>query len=181
MLQIRLSGSGGQGLILAGIILAEAAIQDGNLAIQSQSYGPEARGGSSKSEVLISDRPIHFPKVTKPDLVLAMTQDAVNKYAFDLSGEGVLITDTTFVKTVPDSIVKHYPLPITQTAKTSLGRDLFANIISLGAIIALTEATSFASITRAVLAKVPAGTGELNKQALELGSSLIQKRLIGGL
>lgn len=174
MLEMRLSGSGGQGLILAGIILAEAAILDGKLAIQSQSYGPEARGGSSKSEVLISDSPIHFPKVTKPNLVLAMTQDAVNKYAVDLPDDGILITDTTFVKDVPANIKNIYQLPITATAKESLGRDLFANIVALGTIVALTEAVSFDSITKAVLSRVPAGTEKLNKQALELGTALIK-------
>lgn len=174
MLEMRLSGSGGQGLILGGIILAEAAILDGKLAIQSQSYGPEARGGSSKSEVLISNKPIHFPKVTKPNLVLAMTQDAVNKYSVDLPSDGILITDTTFVKEIPANIKNVYQLPITETAKQNLGRDLFANIVALGAIVALTEGVSFDSITKAVLSRVPAGTENLNKQALELGTSLIQ-------
>ncbi len=173
MIEMRLSGSGGQGLILAGIILAEAAILDKKLAIQSQSYGPEARGGSSKSEVLISDKPIHFPKVTEPNLVLAMTQDAVDKYAADLPPDGILITDTTFVKQIPENAKKVYQLPITQTAKKNLGKELFANIVALGAIVAVTEAVSFDSITKAVLSRVPAGTENLNKQALELGTSLI--------
>lgn len=173
MLEMRLSGSGGQGLILGGIILAEAAILDGKLAIQSQSYGPEARGGSSKSEVLISDKPIHFPKVTRPNLVLAMTQDAVNKYSADLPADGVLITDTTFVKEIPANVKNVYQLPITETAKHNLGRDLFANIVALGAIVALTKAVSFESITKAVLSRVPAGTEDLNRKALELGTALI--------
>ena len=85
--EFRLSGTGGQGLILAGIILAEAALLDGKLAIQSQSYGPEARGGASKSEVIISDEAIHFPKVTKPGVLLAMSQDACDKYSHDLDKE----------------------------------------------------------------------------------------------
>ena len=92
--ELRLSGTGGQGLILAGIILAEAALLDGKLAIQSQSYGPEARGGSSKSEVMISEEAIHFPKVTEPNLLLAMSQEAANKYSTDLSPESILVTDS---------------------------------------------------------------------------------------
>ena len=100
--ELRLSGTGGQGLILAGIILAEAALLDGKLAIQSQSYGPEARGGSSKSEVIISEDAIHFPKVTKPDLLLAMSQEAANKYSHDLTKDSVMITDSLFVSEVPD-------------------------------------------------------------------------------
>ena len=103
-----------------------------------------------------------------------MTQDAVNKYAVDLPDDGILITDTTFVKDVPANIKNIYQLPITATAKESLGRDLFANIVALGTIVALTEAVSFDSITKAVLSRVPAGTEKLNKQALELGTALIK-------
>lgn len=174
MLQMRLSGTGGQGLILAGIILAEAAILDDKLAIQSQSYGPEARGGSSKSEVLISDKPIHFPKVTKPDLVLAMSQEATTKYTTDLEAGGILIIDTTFVKDIPANAQKVYKLPITEKAKTEIGKPLFANIIALGAIVALTNCVSIESITNAVLNRVPKGTEELNKRALEVGMALAQ-------
>lgn len=175
MLEIRLSGTGGQGLILAGIILAEAALLDGKLAIQSQSYGPEARGGSSKSEVIISSNPIHYPKVTSPNVVLAMSQEATTKYTNDLPSDGILITDSMFVKDVPAHINKIYELPITETAKNELGKTLFANIIALGAITALTNIVSADSLTRAVLNRVPKGTEEINKKALELGMKLIKK------
>ena len=94
--ELRLSGTGGQGLITAGIILAEAALLDGKLAIQSQSYGPEARGGASKAEVIISDEAIHFPKVTDPNLLLAMSQEAATKYSHDLTAGSVMITDSLF-------------------------------------------------------------------------------------
>lgn len=174
MYEMRLSGSGGQGLILAGIILAEAALLDGKLAIQSQSYGPEARGGASKSEVLISDRPIHYPKVTKPNLVLAMTQEAVNKYTKDLPADGILVIDTTFVKEVPNHVKKVYKLAITEESAAKLGKILFANIIALGAIAGITGIVSMESLTKAVLHRVPAGTEEVNKKALDLGASLIQ-------
>ena len=173
--ELRLSGSGGQGLILAGIILAEAALLDGKLAIQSQSYGPEARGGSSKSEVIISDEEIYFPKVTKPNLVLVMSQEAAQKYVDDLSDAGVLVTDSLFVKDLPASFKgKVYELPITHTAKTELGKALFANIIALGAIVKLTGLVSEASIIKAVLNRVPKGTEEVNEKAIKLGMSLIK-------
>ena len=173
--ELRLSGSGGQGLILAGIILAEAALLDGKLAIQSQSYGPEARGGSSKSEVIISDEEIYFPKVTKPNLVLVMSQEAAKKYVDDLSDAGVLVTDSLFVKDLPTSFKgKVYELPITHTAKTELGKALFANIIALGAIVKLTGLVSEASIIKAVLNRVPKGTEEVNEKAIKLGMSLIK-------
>src|SRR5512139_2762594 len=96
--EIRLSGSGGQGLILAGVILAEAAgIHDGKYVCQTQSYGPEARGGASKAEVIISDEEIDYPKAMKPDLLLAMNQRSCDTYLFDLKPNGVLVVDSTFV------------------------------------------------------------------------------------
>lgn len=173
MFELRLSGSGGQGIILGGIILAEAALLDGKLAIQSQSYGPEARGGSSKSEVIIADRLIHFPKVMKPDLVLAMTQEALNKYTVDLPSDKLLIIDTTFVKVVPERFQNVHRLPITEFVKNHLGKDLFANIVALGAIVALTKVVSRESIAKAVLGRVPAGTEAVNQRALDAGIALI--------
>ncbi|WP_371376421.1 2-oxoacid:acceptor oxidoreductase family protein [Sporomusa aerivorans] len=169
MMEVRLSGSGGQGLILAGIILAEAAIADGKEAVQSQSYGPEARGGSSKSEVIISDHQIHYPKVTNPDLLLAMTQEALNKYGTDLQEDGLLVIDTTFVREVPEKYKNVHAVPITQLAKEKCGRELFANIVALGTITKLTNSVSFAALEKAVLARVPKGTEEMNKLALQIG------------
>ncbi|HIU63890.1 MAG TPA: 2-oxoacid:acceptor oxidoreductase family protein [Candidatus Avacidaminococcus intestinavium] len=172
--ELRLSGTGGQGLILAGIILAEAALLDGKLAIQSQSYGPEARGGASKSEVIIADTDIHFPKVTNPNLLLAMSQEAALKYSDDLNKEGILVTDSLFVSQLPHHLGKVYELPITHTAKECLGKALFSNIIALGAIVKLTGIVSEESIVKAVLHRVPAGTEEINKKAIQLGMELIK-------
>jgi 2-oxoglutarate ferredoxin oxidoreductase subunit gamma len=169
MMEVRLSGSGGQGLILAGIILAEAAIGDGKEAVQSQSYGPEARGGSSKSEVIISDRQIYYPKVTNPDLLLAMTQESLNKYGADLKEDGLLVIDTTFVREVPEKFKNVHSVPITQLAKEKCGRELFANIVALGTITKLTGSVSFAALEKAVLARVPKGTEEMNRLALQIG------------
>lgn len=169
---MRLSGSGGQGLITLGIIIAEAAILDGKLAVQSQSYGPEARGGASKAEVIISDRAIHYPKVLNPELVLAMTQEATNKYTKDLVEDGVLIIDTTYVTEIPANVKKVYRLPITEACTKELGRALFANIVACGVIVAMTKAVSKESALKAVLARVPKGTEEINTKAFELGISL---------
>ena len=166
--ELRLSGTGGQGLITAGIILAEAALLDGKLAIQSQSYGPEARGGASKAEVIISDEAIHFPKVTDPNLLLAMSQEAATKYSHDLTAGSVMITD------VPYFGGKVYELPITHSAKEVLGKALFANIIALGALVKLTGIVSEESLVKAVLNRVPKGTEEKNKQALQVGMDLIK-------
>lgn len=176
MQQLRLSGTGGQGLILGGIILAEAALMDGKLAVQSQSYGPEARGGSSKSEVIISDKVIHFPKITTPDVVLAMSQAACKKYTTDLTEAGILITDSMFVQELPAcQYSKVYELPITQTAQEQLGKALFANIVALGAIVKITGVVSIESLTKAVLARVPKGTEEINQKAIHLGIGLVKE------
>src|SRR5512136_1327867 len=110
--EIRFSGAGGQGLILAGVIMAEAAsIFEGIQAVQSQSYGPEARGGASKSEVIISDGPIDYPKVTKCDALLAMTQEAADKYSSDLKEGGVLLIDSEFVPRPPKGNFKMVAFP----------------------------------------------------------------------
>ncbi|MEA5092728.1 MAG: 2-oxoacid:acceptor oxidoreductase family protein, partial [Acidaminococcaceae bacterium] len=118
---------------------------------------------------------IYFPKVTKPNLVLVMSQEAAKKYVDDLSDAGVLVTDSLFVKDLPTSFKgKVYELPITHTAKTELGKALFANIIALGAIVKLTGLVTEASIIKAVLNRVPKGTEEVNEKAIKLGMSLIK-------
>lgn len=172
MKQIVLTGTGGQGLILAGIILAEAAVLDGKQAIQTQSYGPEARGGASRAEVLISDQPIDYPKVLKADTLLAMSQEAFNKFADHIGAGGSLVVDSTFVRELKETKAKLIALPITRAAKEQLGRDMFANIIALGAIVGLTGTVSRESLVAAVLARVPKGTEDKNRQAIDIGFKL---------
>ncbi|PLX85678.1 MAG: 2-oxoglutarate ferredoxin oxidoreductase subunit gamma [Desulfuromonas sp.] len=168
--EIRFSGAGGQGLITAGIILAEAAsIIEGKNAVQSQSYGPEARGGASKSEVIISDEPIDYPKATVVDACLAMTQEAADKYAVGIKAGGVLLLDTDFVPNEPKGDFKVYKMPIMRTAQDEIGRAIVANVVALGAMIALTDVVSKEAGEKAVLAKVPEAFLELNKKAFNLG------------
>ena len=166
--QLRLSGSGGQGVITAAIILAAAAVDEGKEAVQSQSYGPEARGGASKSEVIIDDAPIYHPHVIVPDLVLAMTQKAADKYYKDLNPDGLLVLDEKLVPNVPDfpHVVR---IPITKIAVEKVGKPLFANIVALGALVRLTGIVSFDAIKKAVANRVPPHTVDANMKALELG------------
>jgi 2-oxoglutarate ferredoxin oxidoreductase subunit gamma len=171
---IRLSGSGGQGLILMGIILAEAiGIHDGKFVAQTQSYGPEARGGSSKAEVVVSDQEIDYPKALKLDLLLAMNQKSCDDYYMDLKPKGILIVDATFVSQVP--IPRAYQIPFTRIARDKFKRDMVANIIALGAISKLTPIVSTRAIEAAVLARVPKGTEKLNRAALNAGISAAKK------
>lgn len=166
--EIRLAGSGGQGLITAGVILAEAAgLYDGRHATQTQSYGPEARGGTSRAEVVISDAPIHYPKAQKLDLLLAMTQEACDRYFHDLKFEGTLIVDSDLVPNPPISTA--LSVPITRLVREALGRELFANIAALGVIVGATGVVSTRAVEAAVLARVPRGTEEINRRALQLG------------
>ncbi|MCK4621707.1 MAG: 2-oxoacid:acceptor oxidoreductase family protein [Desulfuromonadales bacterium] len=176
--ELRFSGAGGQGLITAGIILAEAAsIVDDKYAVQSQSYGPEARGGASKAEVIISDEPIDYPKATVVDACLAMTQEAADKYAVGIKPGGLLLIDTDFVKNVPKGDFKVYDMPIVRTAKTEIGREIVANVIALGAMIALTDVVSRESGETAVLRKVPEAFIDLNKKAYSLGFEKVKELL----
>jgi 2-oxoglutarate ferredoxin oxidoreductase subunit gamma len=174
--EIRLSGSGGQGLLLAGIILAEAAINDGKNAVQTQSYGPEARGGASKSEVLISDAAIDFPKVRNCDLLLALTQKAYEQYNEGLKEDGILIIDDS-VTVAPGIKNKVYSVPILDTASKVLGKPMVTNIVALGAIVEVTKLVSSAALESAVLSRVPKGTEELNKKALALGYEIARNAM----
>lgn len=169
--EIRLSGSGGQGLILAGVILAEAAaIYEKMNAVQSQSYGPEARGGASKSEVIISKGEILYPKSTRLDYLLALNQESCDKYARDLKEEGLLLVDTDAVEHIPP--VKVVSLPLVRTAREKVGKLMTTNIVSLGALIGLSDVVSRNGLKKAVQARVPKGTEALNLKALELGFKL---------
>lgn len=171
-LEMRLSGSGGQGLILGGIILAEAALLDGNNAIQSQSYGPEARGGASKAEVIISRGEIDYPKVEQADLLLALTEVAYRKYIKTLKEGGILIVDSDVAIEADSSQFKIYQVPILSTAADKVGKAMVANIVALGVIQELTNVVTKESLETAVLNRVPRGTEALNKSALEAGYAL---------
>jgi len=166
--EVRLAGAGGQGLILAGLILAEAAaIYDGKNAAQTQSYGPEARGGASRSEVIISDGEIDYPKVTEADLLLALSQEACDKYVHELKEDGTLIVDTTHVHHVPSA--RACKVPITRIAEEVTGRRITANMVALGVIVGLTGIVSRQAVEAAVANRVPEGSQELNLKALAAG------------
>jgi len=167
-LEIRLAGSGGQGLILAGMILAEAVgIYEGKFVTQTQSYGPEARGGASKSEVVISDQEIDYPQAVKPDILLCMSQAACDTYIFDVKPGGTLIVDASLVHHLPTT--RALALPFTKIAREEIGREMMANIVALGALAQLTGIVSRESLEKALLARVPKGTGDMNKKALQAG------------
>lgn len=168
--EIRLSGSGGQGLILAGKILAEAAaIYDGKNAVQTQSYGPEARGGASKAEVVISDGEIHYPKAVELDLLLSLTQESCNKYVSDLKDDGILIIDSEAVAKVPKGDYTIYRAPIGDIAISEVGKAVVTNIVALGILTKIAGVASEESVRKAILSRVPKGTEEINMKAFDTG------------
>jgi 2-oxoglutarate ferredoxin oxidoreductase subunit gamma len=185
--EIRLSGSGGQGLVLAGIILAEAAgIYGGKNVVQTVSYGPAARGGTSRADVVISDEEIDYPKAMGLDVLLAMTQMASDESSSDLKPSGILVVDSNLVPQVEyPRVVK---IPFTQIAKDKCGREQMANIVALGALSRLIPAipsgagvVSPDSMQAAVMARIPKGTERLNKLAFEEGikaAEEIQKTVV---
>jgi 2-oxoglutarate ferredoxin oxidoreductase subunit gamma len=174
--EVRFSGSGGQGLILAGVILAEAiGTGDGRNVVQTQSYGPEARGGASRSDVVISDSEIYYPKTMKLDLLLALTQEACDRYYPDLREGGTLVVDSTMVTQVPTKV--YYGFPFMQAAREEIGSVMVANVIALGAIAELTDIVSRESLKKIVLHRAPRGTEEKNQKALELGFTMAKKVL----
>jgi 2-oxoglutarate ferredoxin oxidoreductase subunit gamma len=172
--ELRLSGSGGQGLLLAGIILSEAAIREDKNAVQTQSYGPEARGGASKAEVIISNNEIDFPKVTAPNVILALTQVAADKYLNTVREDGIVIIDSKITVPADLKAAKVISVPIIETASEKVGRSIVANIVAIGAIVEATGVVTKESVEAAVLARVPKGTEDLNRKALSEGYMLVK-------
>lgn len=165
--EIRLSGEGGQGIILAALVLAEAVGVHGvNYVAQSQNYGPEARGGSCKAEIVISNEKIDYPKAIKPDLLLAMNQTSCNTYYRELKSNGILIVDSSKVERIPTT--KAIAVPFTKMAQ-ELKKPFVANMIALGVVGSVSDVVNLKDIEQAILNRVPPGTEELNLKAFKLG------------
>lgn len=177
--QVRLSGAGGQGLITAGVILAEAAMLDGRNVVQTQTYGPEARLGSSKAEVIISSGVIAYPEVTSPDVLICLSADAARKYGPRVRPDTLVVFDSTNIPesvTTPGRVVR---APITQTAVT-VGTKVVANTVALGVINVVGSLVSHDALAQAIAARVPARFRELNQRALEAGEALARSAAPAG-
>ena len=174
--EIRMTGSGGQGVIMGTIIIAEAAYDDGKQVVQCQAYGPEARGGSSKAEAIVSDDKIHYTKIKYPDLLLSLTQESLNKYKNDVKESTIFVVDSDIeVSEEIKASHKVYSIPILNSAKEVIKNKMAANIISCGAVNELTGVATQEAMERAVLNHVPKGTEESNLAALRLGAQLIKE------
>lgn len=168
--EIRFSGSGGQGIMIMGDVLARAAgIYEGKEIVLTKSYGPESRGGACRAELIVDDRPINYPTVTSTDFVLAMTQLSCDKYHLDLKEDGVLLVDSKLVTEPPASIKNLYSIPMVELAKDVTGKAIAANIVALGAIAVLGNCADVESVRRSLIVQFPAAFREANEKAFDAG------------
>jgi len=182
--EVRIAGFGGQGIILAGIVIGKAAaLYDGLQAVQTQSYGPEARGGASRTELVISDEEIDYPKVHHPDIFVAMSHEALLAYLEGLKPGGILIIDPDMVieDEISSFITEHdiqvYHAPATRTADEKVGLRIVANIVMIGAITGFTGVISEEAARKAIAASVPPGTEAKNLSAFEAGMELSREEV----
>jgi 2-oxoglutarate ferredoxin oxidoreductase subunit gamma len=168
--EIRLAGFGGQGIVLAGQVLGKAAALFEHLnAVFTQSYGPEARGGACSADVVLSRGEIHYPRVTRPEILVLMSEEAKNTYGSGLSGRSTVLIDEDLVQldSVPEGS-RLFKIPATRFAE-KLGRKIVANIVMLGFITSVTEVVGYEAMKQALFDSIPRGTEELNLKAFEKG------------
>jgi len=175
--EVMFAGFGGQGVIKAALLLAiSTGIYEDKEVAQTQSYGPEARGGACRSDVVISDETIDYIKTMNLDAFVVMSQPALDKYMDSIDPEKtVVIADTTLIKQPPEHIKHFFPVEATQVAEQEFGQALFANIVMLGALAAITGTTSEESLSRALEGNVPGKTLEKNHTALQRGFEIGKK------
>ena len=165
--EIRISGFGGQGIGLAGFILGKAiALYAGKEAVMTQSYGPEARGGASSANIVLSDREIAYPFVQEPDILVALSQEAYSKFRDTIKQNATVIIEEDLVQ--PKSSDKLYKIPATQMAE-GLGRRIVTNIVMLGYLTAVTKLVDKEAMVQAIQSSVPEKTVPLNLEAFEAG------------
>ncbi len=160
-------------MITAAIILAEAAVLcEGLTATQTQAYGPEARGGATRSDVIIADSQIHFPKVIQPNVLVCLTQTAYNKFYSIIRPGGLLLSDAKYVETEAKVDARQIQLPMYQAVMDEIGRPIVFNICMLGAVVGLTGVVKAESVMQILGKRVPKDYLEMNRKALDLGLRL---------
>ncbi len=170
------SGSGGQGVITAAIILAKAAaIFENKNAIQSQSYGAAARGGATRSDIILSDSEIYFPKVIQPNILVSLTQESYNKFSTIIRPGGLLLVDSRYVDIMKKVDAKHITLPMYETVMEKIGKPIVFNICVLGALIGITELVKPKSVLSVLEDTIPKDFMDMNKRALDLGLKMGKK------
>jgi 2-oxoglutarate ferredoxin oxidoreductase subunit gamma len=164
--EVRICGFGGQGIVLAGVVLGEAAMKAGHWAVQTQSYGPEARGGAARAEVVIADEPIDYPRVLAADVLVALSQPGFDRYSDRLAAKAVVVVEQDLVQAA--GAVSQ---PFVRTAE-QVGHKVVANIVMIGFVAGLLGIIPADILELTVIENVPAGTEELNRQAVRAGLTL---------
>lgn len=174
---ITIAGVGGQGSILAGVILGSAAVgYDDKFAVQTQAYSSELRGGFAATWVIVSDRPVDFPRVTEPDVLVAQAQDSINRFAQVLKPGGLLIMDSDMIREVPAGIEKVFKVPATSIARRDLGAPVVANMVMLGALWQATRVVGRPALEKAVSEAVPPKKIDLNLEAFQRGVDAVREQ-----
>ncbi|MCH3915355.1 MAG: 2-oxoacid:acceptor oxidoreductase family protein [Acidaminococcaceae bacterium] len=168
--EFRFGGAGGQGLMLMGDIFAEAAgTKAGKEIVLTRSYGPEARGGACRSELIVSNQPINYPAVRSPHFVVAMSQQACDKYHGDIDKNGTLLIDPRFVRNLPLGVKKLYSIPMTEIAEKTTGSTLASNVVAIGATAALSGVLDISQVKQAVLDHFKPALRSSNEKAFDAG------------
>ncbi len=171
--EIRICGLGGQGVVVAGQILGRAAAYHGRNVVQTQSYGAEARGSAARSEIIVSDSKIGYPMVRECDILVAMNQEAVDKNIKDLKEDGMLVVDSSNVKSISETKAKVFRVPATETAEKEVGARLYANIVMLGALSRITRIADEEAMATAIKDAFPPKLADKNLEAYAKGKQLI--------
>jgi 2-oxoglutarate ferredoxin oxidoreductase subunit gamma len=167
---LTIAGVGGQGSILAGVILGSAAVTfDGKYATQTQAYSSELRGGFAAAWVIVSDEPIEFPRVIHPGILVAQAQDSINRFGEVLTPDGILIADSDMVHEIPPKVKHLYKVPATTIARNEIKLAMTANMIMLGALCKITGIVSRQGLEQAIAASVPKGKEDINIEAFNRG------------
>jgi len=171
---LTIAGVGGQGSILAGVILGSAAVTfDDKYATQTQAYSSELRGGFAATWVIIADKPVEFPRVTSPDILIAQAQDSINRFGEVLKPDGILIVDSDMVHEIPPKVKHFYKVPATTIARNEIKIAVVANMIMLGALYKITGIVSLQAMEQAITKSVPKGKAQINLEAFNLGAERV--------
>jgi len=174
--ELTIAGVGGQGSIMAGVILGSAAVNyDAKYAVQTQAYSSELRGGYAATWVIVSDEPAVFPRVIHPDILVAQAQDSINRFCHTIKADGVLIMDSDMIPRPPEDILSVFRIPATSIARNRIKEPVTANMVMLGALNKVAGVVSRESLEKAIAEAVPKGKEQLNMDAFNLGFETVEE------
>ena len=174
--ELTIAGVGGQGSIMAGVILGSAAVNyDAKYAVQTQAYSSELRGGYAATWVVVSNEPVVFPRVIHPDILVAQAQDSINRFCHTIKADGVLIMDSDMIPTPPEDILSVFKIPATSIARNRIKAPVTANMVMLGALCRVRAVVNRKALEKAIAEAVPKGKVQLNMDAFNLGFETVEE------